>query len=85
MPPVPLHMSLTDKQIKALQPEAKAKKYFNGGDQYLEVAPSGGKLLWLKYWVNGVEKRINLGIYPEVSLKDASNKVYELRKTLHEG
>jgi hypothetical protein len=37
-------MPLTDKQIRALQPEAKAKKYFDGGGMYLEVAPGGGKL-----------------------------------------
>jgi hypothetical protein len=57
-------MSLTDKQINALKPEAKSRKYFDGGGMYLEVAPSGRKLWRLKYRVNGVEKRISLGAYP---------------------
>ena len=29
-------MSLTDKQIKAIKPEGKAKKYFDGGGMYLD-------------------------------------------------
>lgn len=32
-------MPLTDKQIKALRPYVKAKKYFDGTGFYLEVAP----------------------------------------------
>jgi hypothetical protein len=68
-------MPLTDKQISALKPEAKSRKFFDGG----------GKLWRLKYRVNGVEKRISLRAYPEVSLKDARAKAFELRKTVHEG
>lgn len=78
-------MSLADKQIKALKPEAKARKYFDGNGLYLEVAPSGGKWWRLKYRVNGVEKRISLGTYPEVTLKEARDKTHEHRKTLRDG
>lgn len=78
-------MPLTDKQIKALKPEAKARKYFDGGGLYLEVAPSGGKWWRLKYRVNGVEKRISLGTYPETSLLEARDKAHEHRKCVREG
>lgn len=78
-------MSLTDKQIKALKPEEKTKRYFDGDGLYLEVAPSGGKWWRLKYRVNGVEKRISLGTYPEVSLLEARDKTHEHRKTLRAG
>ena len=78
-------MPLTDKQIKALKPKEKAKKYFDGGGLYLEVAPSGGKWWRLKYRVGGVEKRISLGTYPETSLAEARDKAYEHRKTVREG
>lgn len=57
-------MPLTDKQIKAIKPEGKAKKYFDGGGLYLEVTASGNKMWRLKYRVNSVEKRISLGAYP---------------------
>lgn len=78
-------MPLTDKQIKALKPEEKTKKYFDGAGLYLEVAPKGGKWWRLKYRFGGVEKRISLGTYPEVSLADARDKAHEHRKTIREG
>jgi integrase len=78
-------MPLTDKQISNLKPEAKSRKFFDGGGMYLEVAPGGGKLWRLKYRVNGVEKRISLGAYPEVSLLEARDKTHEHRKTIREG
>ncbi|WP_096399083.1 Arm DNA-binding domain-containing protein [Candidatus Desulfovibrio trichonymphae] len=71
--------------MSALKQEAKSRKFFDGGGMYLEIAPGGGKLWRLKYRVNGVEKRISLGAYPEVSLKEAGDKAHELRKTVHEG
>ncbi len=78
-------MPLTDKQIKALRPESKAKKYFDGGGMYLEVAPNGSKKWRLKYRINGVEKRVSLGLYPEVSLAEAREKCFQLRKTVQNG
>ncbi len=80
-------MPLTDKQIQALKPEAKPKRYFDGNGLYIEVAPipTGTKKWRLKYRVGGVEKRISLGIYPEVSLKEAREKTHEYRKTLRDG
>lgn len=78
-------MPLTDKQIKSLKAEAKAKKYFDGHGLYLEVAPSGGKWWRLKYRVNGAEKRISLGTYPAVSLAEARDAAHEYRKLVREG
>lgn len=78
-------MPLTDKQIKALKPEAKPKRYFDGGGMYLEVAPNGSKKWRLKYRINGVEKRISLGLYPEVSLLEAREAAHEHRKTIRKG
>lgn len=78
-------MPLTDKQIRAIKPEGKAKKYFDGGGMYLEVTASGNKMWHLKYRVNGIEKRISLGSYPEVTLLEARNKAHEHRKVVREG
>lgn len=78
-------MSLTDKQIKALKPEAKSRKYFDGKGLYLEVAPSGGKWWRLKYHVNSTEKRISLGVYPEVTLVEARDKASDYRKIIRSG
>ena len=75
-------MSLTDPAIRNAKPGAKAKKMFDGGGLYLEVAPAGGKWWRLKYRFGGKEKRLSLGTYPEISLKDARERRDEARKLL---
>jgi hypothetical protein len=49
---------------------------------YLEVAPSGGKWWRLKYRFGGKEKRISLGVYPDVSLKEARQRRAQARQLL---
>jgi hypothetical protein len=39
----------------------------------------------LKYRINGKEKRISLGVYPEVGLKDARDKCDAARKQVADG
>jgi hypothetical protein len=46
----------------------KPYKLADGAGLYLEVDPAGGKYWRLKYRFAGKEKRISLGVYPEVSL-----------------
>ncbi|EDZ67297.1 hypothetical protein NOC27_624 [Nitrosococcus oceani AFC27] len=75
-------MPLTDTTIRNAKPGDKAKKLFDSGGLYLEVAPSGGKWWRLKYRFGGKEKRLSLGVYPEVSLKDARERRDEARKLL---
>ena len=64
-------MSLTDTTIRNVKPAAKASRLFDAGGMYLEVAPSGGKWWRLKYRFGGKEKRLSLGVYPDVPLKTA--------------
>lgn len=52
---------------------------------YLEVAPSGGKWWRFKYRFAGKEKRLSLGVYPEVSLKEAREKRDDYRKQVANG
>lgn len=75
-------MPLTDTAIRNAKPADKARKLFDGGGLYLEVAPSGGKWWRLKYRYGGKEKRLSLGVYPHVSLKDARERRDEARKLL---
>ena len=67
-----------DTAIPLQSPRTRRK----GGGMYLEVAPSGGKWWWLKYRFGGKEKRISLGTYPEVSLKEVREKREIARKQL---
>ena len=75
-------MPLTDTAIRNAKPGDKAKKMFDAGGVYLEVAPSGGKWWRLKFRYCGKEKRLSFGVYPEVSLKLARERREEARKLL---
>lgn len=78
-------MPLTDLKIRTVKPLAKTTRLFDGHGLYLEVTPKGNKWWRLKYRFGGKEKRISMGVYPLVSLKDARNKSFEARKQLDSG
>jgi integrase len=75
-------MPLTRLQIEHAKPQAKPYKVFDGKGLYLEVAPTGARRWRFKYRISGKEKRISLGVYPDVGLKDAREKLDEVRKQL---
>ena len=75
-------MSLTDIAIRRAQPGKKPRKMFDRRGLYLEVAPRGGKWWRLKYRFGGKEKRLSLGVYPEVSLKEARRRCEDARRLL---
>lgn len=81
MPP----MALTDTAIRAAKPAEKPVRLFDGGGLYLEVAPSGSKLWRLKYRHLGREKRLAIGVYPEVGLKEARAQRDSARKLIAAG
>ena len=78
-------MPLSDIAIRAVKPDAKTQRLFDGGGLYLEVAPSGGKWWRFKYRFGGKEKRFSFGVYPDVSLKEAREKRDTARKLLTQG
>jgi integrase len=49
------------------------------------VSPAGGKLWRWKYRINGKEKRLAIGIYPDTGLADARDKRDAARKLLAAG
>ena len=81
LPPMPL----TDTSLRAVKPSKNTVKLFDGGGLYLEVAPSGGRWWRLKYRFEGKEKRISLGIYPTVGLKEARERREQAKKLLSQG
>lgn len=78
-------MSLTNTAIRNLKPGKATARHFDERGLYLEVAPAGGKWWRLKYRFAGKEKRLSLGVYPVVSLKDARDRRDEARKLLAAG
>ena len=75
-------MPLSDAAIRRIQPSTKTFRLFDGGGLYLEVAPRGGRWWRLKYRFDGKEKRLSLGVYPDVGLKLARDRRDEARKLL---
>jgi len=64
-------MALTDIAIRNAKPGPKATKLADGGGMFLLVTPAGGKLWRLKYRVDGREKLLAIGAYPEIGLSTA--------------
>ena len=61
------------------------QRRFDGEGLYLEVPPSGRKRWRLKYRIEGREKRISLGAYPDVSLKAARDRKTDARRPIAAG
>ncbi len=79
-------MALSDTAIRALKPGAKDYKASDEKGLYLLVTPTGGRLWRLKYRTpGGVERKLSLGAYPDVSLKDARDLRDDARKLLASG
>lgn len=79
-------MALTDSAIRALKPRDAAYKVADEKGLYLMVTPAGGRLWKLKFRNGmGIEKKLSLGAYPEVSLKAAREARDAARSTLANG
>ena len=78
-------MPLTDTAIKAAKAGAKPRKLADERGLYLLLQPSGGKLWRLKYRHLGREKKLSLGRYPDVSLREARARCDAARKLIATG
>jgi integrase len=67
-------MALTDTALRAAKPTDKPYKLYDERGLYLIVNPNGGKWWRLKYYLEGKEKTISLGTYPDVTLAQARGK-----------
>lgn len=76
---------LTTKQIDAAKAGPRTRKLFDGRGLYLEVTTKGARWWRLKYRHAGKEKRISLGVYPDVTLKLARERCEEARALLTKG
>ena len=75
-------MALTDVAVRNAKPGAKAIKLADGGGMFLLVTPAGGKLWRLKFRVDGREKLLAIGAYPEIGLGEARRRREEARELI---
>ena len=76
---------LTEMECRKFEPREKTYKKFDGGGLFLLIKPNGGKYWHLKYTYAGKEKLMSLGVYPEISLKEARKRRDEHKLEIRKG
>lgn len=75
-------MALTDIAIRNAKPGDKPVKLTDGAGMFLLITSAGGKLWRLKYRIDGREKLLALGAYPEITLSEARKRREEARQLI---
>ena len=78
-------MKLTGTKVSEVKPSARERKLSDGGGLYLLIKPNGTKTWRYKYRFLRRELSPSLGLYPEVSLKQACQRHKLARKLLADG
>jgi integrase len=78
-------MTVDSKVFKNAAPSDKAYRIFDGSGMYLEVMPTGAKYWRWKFRFGGKEKRLALGVFPEVSVAAARELCADARALLRRG
>ena len=77
--------NLTATQVKQAKSKEKVYKLTDGGGMYLQVHTKGARYWRYDYRFAGKRRTLALGVYPEVSLKQAREKHQEARNKLSQG
>lgn len=78
-------MPLTDAAIRQAKPRERDWKLADDKGLFILVTSRGSKLWRLKYRHNGTEKKLALGAFPELGLKEARARRDDARRTLASG
>ena len=78
-------MPLTDRAIRSAKPKEKPYKLADERGLFLLVNPSGSKYWRLKFRVDGKEKLLSFGTYPDVILREARERRDEAKKLMAAG
>jgi hypothetical protein len=73
-------MALTDIAIRNAKAKNNPYKLGDSLGLFLLIQPTGGKLWRMKYRIDGKEKKLGLGTYPEISLAEARKRRDEARE-----
>lgn len=78
-------MALTDTAIRKIKPTDKSFKLTDSSGLYLLIKPNGSKLWYMKYHIDGKEKKLAFGPYPDVTLFKARQLRDAARARVREG
>ena len=73
-------MPLTDTKIKNAKPRKRQYKLCDSGGLFILVRTNGSKLWRFKFRLDGKEKGLSFGAYPDVSLSKARERRDEARR-----
>ena len=71
--------------LKVAAATGKTRRMGDGGGLYFEARPTGAGWWRFRYWSQGKEGMLSLGVYPEVPLKLARERRDETRRSLAAG
>ncbi|QXP89103.1 tyrosine-type recombinase/integrase [Methylococcus capsulatus] len=76
---------LQDIEARRAKPKDKPYKLADDRGMYLLVTPQGGKLWRMNYRIEGKQKTLSFGQYPDVTLADARSRRDDARRLLAQG
>ncbi len=76
---------LTNTLIHTYESKEKSYKVYDGGGLYVLIHPNGSKYFRLKYYFQGKEKLLSIGVFPVVTLEMAREKMLESKRNLFYG
>lgn len=76
---------LTDARIRAARPGSRPRRLWDGNGLFLKMMTNGGRYWRLNYQFDGKQKTLALGVYPEVSLAKARERLADAREQLADG
>ena len=78
-------MALTDLVIRKAKPNLRGYRLADSGGLFLFVTPAGGKSWRWKYLIDGKQKLMTFGLYPDVSLAEARDLRDQSRRVKNKG
>ncbi|MBL5899703.1 tyrosine-type recombinase/integrase [Lelliottia amnigena] len=78
-------MALTARQVETAKPKEKDYKLSDERGLFLLVKTSGARYWRMKYRIAGKEKKLSIGVYPEITLAEARLKRDDARRVIAEG
>lgn len=78
-------MALTETKVRNAKAGAKPFKLTDGSGLYLLVTPAGGRWWRFDYRFSGKRKTLSMGVYPDVSLKQARERRDDARRLVADG
>lgn len=76
---------LNASQVERARPGERAYKISDGQGLFLLVNPDGSKWWRMAYRYGGKQKSISMGVYPDVGLQEARDRLSDARRLLRDG